>query len=122
VDEVALYSYALNEEAIALLPGGTTEALTNKNDKPFNTCMATPNPFNPTTKISFNVSKGKRGYYAIYNCDGKEMRRFAIDGNLGSFIWNGKDQFDNIVATGVYVGILVLNNNETIRNRLILMK
>ncbi|MBL8028379.1 MAG: family 43 glycosylhydrolase [Fibrobacteres bacterium] len=122
VDEIALYSYPLDESAVALLPGGSTSAKCDSFDKKTFSCSVTPNPFNPVTRISFSISAGVRGYYAIYNSDGREIRRFDIVTEKGFLFWDGKDSSGKSVSTGVYLGKLVLNNGTALQNRLVLMK
>jgi hypothetical protein len=64
-----------------------------------------PNPFNPTTTISLNLAQPAELDLSIYNSKGQLVRRLH-SGNLHQgdhlFVWNGKDQRGNSVASGVY--------------------
>ncbi|PID28957.1 MAG: hypothetical protein CSB55_02500 [Candidatus Cloacimonadota bacterium] len=83
-----------------------------------------PNPFNPTTAISFNINKASNVNVKIYNVKGALVK--TIDAgfqNAGpnSVIWNGVDNDNNSVASGVYF-YKVTAGNETAMNKMILMK
>ncbi len=64
-----------------------------------------PNPFNPTTTILLNLAQPADLDLSIYNSKGQLVRRLH-SGNLHQgdhlFVWNGKDQSGNSVASGVY--------------------
>jgi predicted glutamine amidotransferase len=64
-----------------------------------------PNPFNPTTTLSFNLSERSAVTIDIYNIRGQHVKRL-FDGNLFSgnhFIkWNGTNTENNPVSSGVY--------------------
>ncbi len=63
-----------------------------------------PNPFNPVTTISFNLSleNSKNTKLEIFNLRGQKVRHFSILPNQNSIIWNGKDDNGNAVSSGVY--------------------
>jgi len=64
-----------------------------------------PNPFNPTTTISFGLEKGSEVSLRIYDAAG-HLVRILHDGHLEAGIhtqmWNGNDSHGNSVASGVY--------------------
>ncbi len=64
-----------------------------------------PNPFNPSTTISYHIPKRSRVILKIYNMLGEEIttlvNRYESAG-LKSVIWNGKDNNGNNVASGIY--------------------
>jgi hypothetical protein len=64
-----------------------------------------PNPFNPTTKISFLLSERAPVELSVYNLQGQLVRKL-VDGvvNAGSrsVAWDGTDATGNPVASGVY--------------------
>ncbi len=68
--------------------------------------QAYPNPFNPSTKIEYEVGSIGNIKIEIYNLKG-ELVNTIVDGwhNLGSHqvIWNGKDNRDMQVPSGTYI-------------------
>ena len=68
--------------------------------------QAYPNPFNPSTKIEYEVGSIGNIKIEIYNLKG-ELVNTIVDGwhNLGSHqvVWNGKDSRDMQVPSGTYI-------------------
>lgn len=68
-----------------------------------------PNPFNPMTRIAFEVPVSGRYRLAVYNVLGRRVREL-FDGVLpagpSSIIWNGLDDNGRRVGSGVYVYVL----------------
>jgi hypothetical protein len=64
-----------------------------------------PNPFNPVTTIRFDLAKGGRVKLSIYNIKG-QLVNCLVDDYLRtgshSIIWNGKDNQNRRVASGIY--------------------
>lgn len=65
-----------------------------------------PNPFNPTTSLRFALAETGPVSLAIYNLKG-ELVRTLFDGKVMSVgvhqeTWDGKDEFGNTAANGVY--------------------
>ncbi len=65
-----------------------------------------PNPFNPTTTIQFQIPKLSDVVLKIYSSTG-ELVKILVDQPLSPgqhhVVWNGKNQFDQNVASGVYI-------------------
>jgi immune inhibitor A len=65
-----------------------------------------PNPFNPTTTISFTVGPGPaRVELRIYNLLGQSVRRLAggtFAPGRHEFLWDGRDEAGRLVSSGVY--------------------
>jgi len=66
-----------------------------------------PNPFNPSTTISFEQSSTKTLNYVlkIYNCRGqlvKTLRRDNLTAGLHHFQWDGMDEQGHELSSGVY--------------------
>jgi hypothetical protein len=64
-----------------------------------------PNPFNPTTKISFGLRKPASVSLRIYDAAGR-LRRVLAEGDraAGTYaeLWDGRDGGGNPVASGIY--------------------
>jgi hypothetical protein len=64
-----------------------------------------PNPFNPETSINFALSSASKTVIQIYNIKGKKVRTLLnehLDSGHHSVIWNGTDENDRSVASGIY--------------------
>ncbi len=64
-----------------------------------------PNPFNPSTKIEFNLPKAGHLSLKVFNVRG-ELVKTLIDekwgAGLGSIIWDGNNDFGEQVSSGVF--------------------
>ena len=64
-----------------------------------------PNPFNPTTTISFYLPERAHANLSIYNLEGKLVKTL-IDGVMNEgykrTTWDGTDSMGNPVSSGVY--------------------
>ena len=65
-----------------------------------------PNPFNPDTNIKFYLDESSYTSLEIFNIRG-QLVKTLVNNNLPagehSFIWNGKDEKGNQVASGIYL-------------------
>jgi hypothetical protein len=82
-----------------------------------------PNPFNPTTTISFSLPDEQEIELSIYNIKGQKVKQL-INGQLTngqhSMTWNGKDTNDKSVSTGIYFYKLKTENDVLTRKMLML--
>ncbi len=81
-----------------------------------------PNPFNPETTISFNLTESANVYLDIYNIQGQLVKRLISD-NLEKgnhqVVWKGKNQRNQQVTSGIYFYKLHTNNSHLIRKMLL---
>jgi len=64
-----------------------------------------PNPFNPKTKISFSLPVEQKIELNIFNTKGQMVRQLASEQFLAgqhSVVWNGKDDNNKTVSSGIY--------------------
>ena len=69
-----------------------------------------PNPFNPETEISFQVAgDGEDIELIIYNIRGQKVKgysksniQYSINNDQYSIVWEGTDENNQSVPTGVY--------------------
>ncbi len=77
-----------------------------------------PNPFNPTTTVSFDLARDQQVAVRIYAVDGRLVRTLAA-GHLAAGryteLWNGTDDGGRSVATGVY--LLRLESADLVQTR-----
>lgn len=85
-----------------------TPLVSNNNELPLITELQGnyPNPFNPSTTISFSISENSiRTELIVYNIRGQKVKALIND-NLSAgkheIEWNGKDDFGKSVASGIY--------------------
>lgn len=69
-----------------------------------------PNPFNPSTTISFILSKPGEVSLSIYNNLGELIKKLVHQNLLSGqheYLWDGRDENGNSVASGIYIYKLV---------------
>jgi len=80
----------------------------------------TPNPFNPATRVRFDVpAPGGRVLLAVYDVSGRLVRTL-VDGAVGpgirNAVWDGRDDRGARVASGVYFcRLLAAGREESVR-------
>ena len=83
-----------------------------------------PNPFNPSTTISFSLPKENRVELAIYSISGQRVRTL-LSGRMSagtySSVWDGRDDSGRPVSSGVYLSRLTAGKNTAVR-KMLLMK
>lgn len=83
-----------------------------------------PNPFNPTTTISFSLAKPGKTTLAIYNLKGQLVTNL-VNGDMSEgqhhLVWNGRDAHNRSVASGMYFYALQSGNFRAVK-KMLLMK
>ena len=84
-----------------------------------------PNPFNPTTTISFSIPNESNISISIYNIKGQKIKSLVTEsfetGNH-SIVWNGDDESGKAVSSGVYLYKLSVNGVTDIIKKCMLLK
>lgn len=82
-----------------------------------------PNPFNPSTKIAFELPKGSHVRLIIYDVVGREVAQVA-DGDYpagyNEVVWNGMNRNGEQVSSGVYFCRISTDNWSAIKKMLML--
>ena len=98
--------------------------LTNEKAENFTLLKNYPNPFNPTTTITFSLLKQGNVSLKIYNIKG-ELVRTLLEGKQASGIhsipWDGKDNQGNNVSSGCYLCKMDIANYSKI-NKMALVR
>ncbi len=93
-----------------------------------------PNPFNPTTTIRFQLPETARVQLSIYNLLGQRVQVLMPEElqSAGEYavIWNGQDESGQLVASGMYIVQLKINertytletNERTYTRKVMLMR
>lgn len=82
-----------------------------------------PNPFNPSTTISFELQQIGRASLAIYNLKGQLVKVLINDAELGAgahnAVWDGTDASGRGVSSGVYFSRLTFGDKSFSRKMLL---
>jgi len=94
-----------------------------------------PNPFNPSTNISFllTTENAEDVTLVIYNLKGQKVKDLSPDlcntesinlegEKLYTITWNGTDTNSNPVASGIYYYRLSVNRDVNVINKMLLLK
>ncbi|MFA5465787.1 MAG: FlgD immunoglobulin-like domain containing protein, partial [Candidatus Cloacimonadales bacterium] len=74
-----------------------------------------PNPFNPTTEIRFALKSNSFVDLAVYNVKGQKIKQLHnqnLEYGYHKVVWDGKDNSDKKVSSGIYFYILNVRSNE----------
>ena len=83
-----------------------------------------PNPFNPITRIRFELPATQNIKVDIYNVLGENVRELfngELTAGINELIWNGNNDYGNSVPSGVYIYRMESNGN-LLSSKMILQK
>jgi hypothetical protein len=82
-----------------------------------------PNPFNPSTTISFNLNTNstENADLSIYNLKGQLIKQYSVSNDQYSVTWNGLDSSGKSVSSGIYLYKLI-SGNKTYTKKMLLLK
>lgn len=81
-----------------------------------------PNPFNPSKNINFTIPEAANVKLTIYNMLGekvKELLNRNYEAGTYTAQWNGDDQFNNKVISGVYFSVLQTNEKRIVQKMIL---
>lgn len=108
-------------------PGGATGVNDQTENPPpqFRLQQNYPNPFNPTTTIKYELAQASPMNLVIYNIQG-QLVRTLVEGmqSAGSHaaVWDGKNNFGEMQASGVYFYRLQTSGSVVEMRRLVLLR
>lgn len=73
-----------------------------------------PNPFNPSTRIDYQIPEAGNVSVKIYNSVGeivKILDNGLKDAGYYNVVWDGKNDLNESVASGVYICQVIFNQN-----------
>lgn len=111
------YGEPLEDESINTL-------VSDDNPAPLSLLHNHPNPFNPSTTLSFTLPDPGRVLLAVYDITGRKVRTLVSESwRAGSHtvIWDGRDDAGNAVASGVYLSRLTAGK-YTATGKMLLLK
>ncbi|PKN79164.1 MAG: hypothetical protein CVU48_06045 [Candidatus Cloacimonetes bacterium HGW-Cloacimonetes-1] len=88
------------------------------------TMQISPNPFNPSTKISCSLPVSGESTITIYNIKGQKVKQLAkgfLEAGVHRVSWDSKDESNRSVASGIYFIKIDVNGSSVVR-KAILMK
>lgn len=85
-------------------------------EKPQAVCITSisPNPFNPSTTISFSLPAPEKTELAVYSVSGQRVRTLlygSLTTGTHSIAWDGRDDSGKLVSSGVYLSRLTVGNH-----------
>jgi gluconolactonase len=72
-----------------------------------------PNPFNPSTTISYTLPEKSSVNVTIYDIQGKAVKSFSFSAQSAgsqSVVWNGTNNHGNVVSSGVYMYRVIVSS------------
>jgi len=84
-----------------------------------------PNPFNPSTTISFSIPEEGHAELIIFNIKGQKVKQLVSDqlsAGQHSVVWDGRDDNNRPVGSGVYLYKLKVNDKTLAARKCILLK
>ncbi len=87
--------------------------------------FASPNPFNPSTKINFLLPEASDVRLDIYNILGKRIATLyneQLAAGVHTAVWESKDDFGRDVSSGTYFYVLTIDKGLTIQGKLLYIK
>ena len=82
-----------------------------------------PNPFNPATRIRYDLPNTRNVNIKIFDLLGRTVRSFELKNKVAgrhTFIWEGRNSFGERVSTGVYFMQLTAGKETKIQKMLLL--
>jgi hypothetical protein len=82
-----------------------------------------PNPFNPETTISFEISESGKTEVEIFNVKGQKVKTLLnenLEFGSHSIVWDGRNDKEEQVSSGMYFYRISVNGNQKTSKMLML--
>jgi len=117
----------IGDRVIAITEGIDPVSAVENDETPRSNVLsgAYPNPFNPSTTISFVLQHTARARLAVYNVDGRLVRVLAdetFSSGPHELVWNGTDSSQRAMASGTYLFRLTTADGFDETGRMVLVK
>jgi len=137
VDDVSksglTYNATANVVTCASTDGSTSSAVQVSNIRiediegeiGFKVAKNSPNPFNPSTTITFLIPEQSHVKLEIYNVLGQRVRTLInqqVEGGVQTAVWDGKDISGSSVSSGFYVYQITVNSKHKLRKKILMLK
>lgn len=119
------FSYPVKAASVChfVLQTETTTNIVQRNNTPDKFELAVyPNPFNPTCHIEYNIPAGSPSRLQIYSVTGALVKTFNGLSHSGTLVWDGTNENNQKVASGVYFAILRNADHLFATEKLLLLK
>jgi flagellar hook assembly protein FlgD len=84
--------------------------------------LNTPNPFNPSTTLSFTFPASGKASLVIYDITGRKVRELVsgqVSAGVRTVRWDGRDDSGIPVSSGVYFARLTMGKNAAVGKMLL---
>lgn len=119
------FEYNLTDVVVITFSGvSINDSKTKLKEIPISLLSNYPNPFNPSTNITFNIEKPGLATVAVYNQKGelvKQLYKGEVTPGSYNLHWNGKDNSSKSASSGCYFTKVTLGNQSKI-GRMLLVK
>ncbi len=115
------YSYWNNQ--LEIISTSVNDNLLSQNISDCSLSENYPNPFNPETTIEYNLNENSNVQIEIFNTKGQKVKTLIDDFKNAGYhqvIWNGTDNQNKPVSSGLYFYRLKTNSFSQIRKMLLL--
>lgn len=119
---VSVFSYGLNALSNNVTPISEIEIINTTNQINFSNY---PNPFNPTTTISFSIPNKSKVDLTVYNIKGQKVKTLAnneFEYGDHSIVWGGDNESGEFVGSGIYLYKLNVNGKIKAVKKCLLLK
>jgi len=82
-----------------------------------------PNPFNPSTVIEYSVPEYSHVSISVFNVLGEKVKEIVNDfknPGIYSAVWNGRDNYNNKVSSGIYFYSINTENFNSVKKMILL--
>jgi hypothetical protein len=115
------YNFLIHEDGVTPV---LSEPIAGNRPNQFVLIQNYPNPFNSSTSIRYQITGATKVNIKIYNALGQLVRTLVTDHKPAckhSVVWDGKNDFGQIVVSGIYICRLQVDN-ETQSKKMIFIK